>query len=477
MKPGDEMDLVVEGAAVDGKTVARSDGMVIFVKGAAPGDGVRARIGRVKKSFAEATVVRVTVPSPVRTLPRCSYFGICGGCTWQHVAYEAQLDFKRRQVRDALERIGGFRDIAVNPVLGSEKPYWYRNKMEFSFGDPWYPPDEWEERHVTSGADAGRTFALGLHIPGRYDKVLDLEECWLQSETSVAIVNAIRGFARANRLAVYSPNVQTGYLRNLVLRTAARTGELMVNLVTGDDRPDIMTALRDELVRSFPGITTIVNNITRRLSSVALGEIEKVYHGPGTITEQIGKRVYRISANSFFQTNTVQAEVLYETARRLAALTPGDVVYDLYSGTGTIALHVADDVRMVVGIEAAPSAVEDAKRNAAMNNVANCVFMLGDLKDSLTKNTGWRELHGSPDVVIVDPPRAGMHEKVIRELRHLSPRRIVYISCNPATQARDLKLLCQDGVYTPGEIQPVDMFPHTSHVECVAEVCSRTPAV
>ncbi len=473
---GEEIELVIEGTALEGKSVARVDGLVVFVRGAAPGDRVRARISAVRKTYAEADTVAVIDPSPVRTTPRCRFFGLCGGCTWQHVAYAAQLEFKQRHVVDAMERIGGFRGIAVNPTLGCTDPYRYRNKMEFSFGDRWYDREDWAAIRDQHPPEADARFALGLHLPGRYDKVLDLDECWLQPAVSTEILNAVRSFARQRNLPVYSTVTQTGYLRNLVLRAARHTADIMVNLVTFDNRPDVMEALRDALLEKIPAITTIVNNITRRQSQVALGEQEVVWHGPGTITERIGKRTYHISANSFFQTNTEQAERLYDTATRMAGLRETDLVYDLYSGTGTIALHIADSVAAVVGIEAVQSSVDDAGKNAAANSVRNCTFVLGDLKESLTREASWQAGRERPDVVILDPPRAGVHEKVLRQIRVLAPRTVVYVSCNPATQARDLAILCAEGLYSIDEIQPVDMFPHTFHIESVAGLSLRRDA-
>jgi 23S rRNA (uracil1939-C5)-methyltransferase len=287
---------------------------------------------------------------------------------------------------------------------------------------------------------------------------------------SYKMVNLVRSFCVEKGLTIYSTRTHTGYLRNLVIRESRRTGEVMVNLVTSEDQPDIVQPLSSGLLSSFPSITTIVNNITQRKSQVAIGDYERVYHGPGFITEAIGKRTYRISANSFFQTNTLQAERLYDTAARMAHLTPEDVVFDLYSGTGTIALHLADAVREVVGIEVIESAVEDARRNAEMNNVANCTFVHGDLKEKLTKDTAWLSHYATPNVVVIDPPRSGMHEKVVLEVAALRPERIVYVSCNPATQARDLKLLCSKGPYRITGVQPVDMFPHTSHIENVVSL-------
>lgn len=466
MNRGDELTLHLESAAFEGKNIARLDGLVAFVKGGVPGDDVRVRVTRTKKSFVEAEVLEVVIPSPLRVQPRCRYVGVCGGCKWQEMDYGAQLDFKRQHVIDALERIGGFAGVSVNSTLGSPDIYFYRNKMEFSFGVKWLTKEEMNaDAAGGTETEARDRFALGLHIPERFDRVLDIEECWLQSETSREIVNLVREFSRARGLDIYSTVTHTGYLRNLVIRQSRHTGELMVNLVTLDDRPALMQELSNELLNRFPSITTFVNNITDRKSQVAIGDREVVYYGPGTITETIGRRTYGISANSFFQTNTLQAERLYDVAKKMASLTKEDVVFDLYSGTGTIALHVADEAAEVVGIESVESAVEDARRNAEANGVRNCTFLLGDLKDRLTRDTAWLAQHPRPSVIIIDPPRSGMHEKVVKQVLELAPRRIVYVSCNPATQARDLKLM--GGAYAIHEVQPVDMFPHTYHIENV----------
>lgn len=470
MRHGEEIEVTIDSIAFEGKSVARIDGFVIFVAGGVPGDRVTARIVKTKKHFAEAVVSKVMEPSALRVEPRCRHFGVCGGCKWQHVNYQAQIDFKRQHVIDAFERIGGFAGIDTRPTIGSDDCYFYRNKMEFSFGDRWLTNEELAARAGTNGVRPPPEFALGLHIPERFDKVLDIEECYLQSEVSYHITNAVRSFCVERGLSIYSTFTHTGYLRNLVLREGKRTGELMVNLVTSEDVPEVMRALTDRLLDTFPSITTVVNNITRRKSQVAVGDIEKTYHGPGFITERIGKRTYRISANSFFQTNTLQAEQLYDTAARLAHLKPDDVVFDLYSGTGTIALHIADNVRRVVGIEAVESAIDDANKNAEMNQVSNCSFVQGDLKDKLTKDTAWLARYPKPDVIIIDPPRSGMHENVVLEIASLRPDRIVYVSCNPVTQARDLKLLCSRAPYVVISLQPVDMFPHTYHVENVASL-------
>jgi 23S rRNA (uracil1939-C5)-methyltransferase len=378
------------------------------------------------------------------------------------VDYGAQAEFKRRHVIDALERIGGFRGIEVMPTIAANSPYLYRNKMEFSFGERWLSRTELEQ----SVGPIDR-FAVGLHVPMRFDKVLDIEECWLQSETSARIVNEVRAFCRAGSLPIYSTRTHAGYLRHLVIRQSNRTDDLMVNLVTSDERPAVMRSLADHLRRVAPAITTIVNNITARKSQVAVGEKETVYFGPGHITEVLGARRYRVSANSFFQTNTGQAERLYDATREAADLSRSDVVYDLYSGTGTIALHLADAVESVVGIEAVEAAVADARGNADLNSVSNCEFIVGDLRARLTRDTGWMSGRRHPSVVILDPPRAGCHDEVLEAVALLGPERIVYVSCNPATQARDVQRLCAIAPYVPGRSQPVDMFPQTGHIENV----------
>ena len=355
----------------------------------------------------------------------------------------------------------------MKPVVGMRDPYYYRNKMEFSFGDRWLERAELEGVRDIEPATGAR-FALGLHIPQRFDKVLDVEECYLQSEESTRILNLVRSFAMKRALSVYSTVVHHGYLRNLVIRQSRHTAELMVNVVTSEDRPEVMSELCDLLVGEVPAITTICNNITTRKSQVALGDEERVIYGPGFITERIGAWVFRISGNSFFQTNTLQTEVLYEEVRREAGIGPRDTVYDLYSGTGTIAIVLSPEAHTVVGVESSSAAVEDALGNASRNGVTNCTFISGDLKEKLTKDTGWMARHGRPDVVVLDPPRAGVHEQVLVELERLGPRRIVYVSCNPATQARDLQLLCAKGSYRIEQLQPFDMFPHTRHVENVA---------
>jgi 23S rRNA (uracil1939-C5)-methyltransferase len=463
MEKNEEVVLTIENLSGDGKTVARREGMVIFVEDAVPGDTVRARIWKLKKQYAEARALEILTPSPLRIEPRCAHFGVCGGCTWQNLSYDAQLRFKHQRVVDVFKHVGGFENPDVQPVIGCDPPYFYRNKMEFTFSNyRWLTEAEME-----SDDEQKEEVALGLHIPERYDKVLNLDECYLQSEISTEIMKSMREIFKVWKTSVYSTKTHEGYLRHLVVRDGKHTGELMVNLVTTNEWDESMQNLTKLLLKQFPQITTIVNNITERKSMVAFGDREKVFHGPGFITEKLGQYTFRISANSFFQTNTLQAEKLYGVATQLAGLKPTDVVYDLYCGTGTISIFLSSHVERVVGFELVGSAVEDAQRNAQDNHISNCYFIQGDIKDLLTAPSDWSREHPRPSVVVIDPPRSGMHPKVVERVIKLGPERIVYVSCNPASQARDAKMLCDSG-YLLKKIQPVDMFPHSDHIESVA---------
>ena len=463
MEKGEVRILQIESLSGDGKAVAHKDGMVFFVENAVPGDTVRARIWKIKNKYAEARAIEIVSPSVFRVEPKCRHFGVCGGCRWQDLSYEKQLVFKQQHVAASFQHIGGFSDPNVQPVIGCENPYLYRNKMEFTFSNfRWLTEEEFKQN-----GNPQQEVALGLHIPQRYEKVLNLQECFLQSELSMNILNYVRGIFQDWDSSVYSTKTHEGYLRHLVIRDGKRTKEVMVNLVTTHDSPDVMKNLTELLCRQFSEITTIVNNITERKSMVAYAETEKIYHGAGYITERLGNYTFRISANSFFQTNTVQAEKLYDVTKQLAELEPNDVVYDLYSGTGSIAIYLSATAKRVIGIEVVESAIADAERNAELNRVSNCYFLQGDLKDRLTKDSSWLNEHPHPSVIVADPPRSGIHPKVVEQIVKLSPERIVYVSCNPATQARDAKMLA-DANYNLKVIQPVDMFPHTDHIESVA---------
>ena len=464
---GEEVRLEISAAAFEGKAVARHEGLVVFVHGAVPGDVVTAQVTKRKRAYAEARVLRIESPSHDRVEPRCVHFGVCGGCKWQHVAYETQLRFKQQHVEDAFQRIGGFSSPGVLPIIGSASPYFYRNKMEFSFSDrQWLavPPSPDASDDVS---DERQNVYLGFHAPSRYDKVIDITECYLQSERTVRILEFVRSFAHRHRLPAYTSVDHSGYLRFLVVRETKRTNQVMVNLVTLTDRPEVMSVFARELVSAFPFVTTVINTINDRKAQVAFGETERILAGEGVIVEELGGYRFVISAGSFFQTNTEQAERLFEVARTLAGLTGGETVYDLYSGTGTIAIVLSRFAKRVIGIESVESAIDDANRNATLNGVTNCSFVQGDLKDRLTKQTEWRSDYPPPEVLVIDPPRSGMHPKVVEELKSMRVPRIVYVSCNPTTQARDAKLLCE-GPYRLDRLQPVDMFPHTYHVENVA---------
>jgi len=465
MNRGEELELTVENFASEGKCVARHDGFVIFVSDALPGETARIRIDKVKRNFATGTPVSVLKPSPLRTTPPCKYFGVCGGCTWQHAQYEAQLELKQQTVIDAFERIGGFKQIAVAPTLPSDEIFFYRNKIEFSFSR-----QRWLlEKDFNPGALDRKDFALGFHHPGRYDRVVDIDACLLQSEVSNEILLAVKEFCIDRELEVYESENQSGYLRFLVIREGKNTGERLVNLVTFDDRPALASALCQHLLDRFPTLTTFVNTINSRRAQIATGELERVYLGFGTITETLGRYRFRISANSFFQTNTKQAEKLFELVKRLGDFKPTDVVYDLYSGGGALSIYVSGEVQKVIGIELVQSSVNDARHNALLNGISNCYFLQGDLKDLLTRDTKWIDEHGTPNILLIDPPRSGIHPKVIQSISRLLPQRIVYVSCNPATQARDVHSLTEVG-YAIEYIQPLDLFPHTSHVESVVRL-------
>jgi 23S rRNA (uracil1939-C5)-methyltransferase len=462
----DVVELRIEGSAFEGKSVGRIGGMVVFVPFAVPGDRVRVRVVRKRSRYAEATIEEVLEPSTRRVAPRCRYFGTCGGCRLQNLVYEEQLAIKREQVRDLFERIGGLRSVRVEPTLPSPDIYFYRNKMEFSFGNSrWLTREE-----IASGAPLGKDFALGLHIPKRFDKILDLEECFLQGETSVRIVNRVRRLALELDWAPYDTRGHRGYLRNLVIRTGKYTGETMVVAVTTSSEPERMRVLADALTEEIPAITTVVNAVNRGRSPVAAGEEEFTYHGDGVIHERIGSLVFRVGPTAFFQPNSSQTPQLLETIRDFSQPAAHQLVYDLYCGLGSIGLFLAPLVRSVIGVETHAEAVRLGSINAELNQIGNCSFQTGDAIEALKPDFVRR--NGRPDLLILDPPRAGLHPDLIPGILRVKPTRIVYTSCNPATQARDLKLL--SGVYQVEAVQPVDMFPQTYHIECVVALALRS---
>ena len=459
MKRGAELELTIERFADRGTAVGTHEGQEILVPFAVPGDRVRIRLLGRRKRKTHGQLLSVLEPSPLRVDPRCRYFGSCGGCTWQNLLYTAQLDAKRQSVEDAFSEHGLLTGAQVAPALGSEEIYYYRNKMEFSFGARRWLTD-WE---VQSGREFDRDFALGMHMPGYYDRLLDLEECFLQSELTTRLLGGVREFAGREGFSAWDLRQREGYLRHLVLRTPRHTEEVLLNLVTSTDDPERLSVFGRYLKDHFPEVTTLLNTVNSGVAQVATGELVRVIFGTGKVHDRIGPYTFEIGPHSFFQTNTRQAERLYEVALRFAEPGPEDLVYDLYSGLGAISLYFSASARRVVGLELDRSAVEAAERSAGFNGVSNVTFACGDLAGCL--NTDFSRKYGAPDIIVLDPPRAGLHPQTLRGLLELKAPKIVYVSCNPATQARDLAGLV--GAYELLRIQPVDLFPHTSHVENV----------
>lgn len=455
MRKGDIIELSIHNMAYGGRGLGRLDGLVVFVKGGVPGDRVRARVFRKKRDYAEAGILELLAPSPHRVTAPCPYSGYCGGCTWQHVAYERQLQYKRDHVRESLERIGGLEDSQVLQPIPSERVFGYRNKMEFSFSDRrWFLPHEMERRPIEGD------FALGLHVPGTFHKVIDMEACLLQRNTGNLILKEVKAYVKDSGIPVYGLRSHQGFWRFLMVRHSTAFDQWMVNMVTSEDRQEAVLPLAEELCRTIPEIRTVVNNINNRKAAIALGQSERVLTGEGDIQDRIGPFTFRISANSFFQTNAPGAHKLYDTVARYARLTGTERVLDLYSGTGTIPIFLAHKARSVTGIEISEDAVLDARKNCEDNGIPNCRFLCGDMREKLL------EIEKGPDVVVIDPPRAGMHKDVLARVLELAAKRVIYVSCNPVTLARDMGLM--KGAYELLEIQPVDMFPHTYHIEAVA---------
>lgn len=461
-------NVTIEDVAAEGKAIARVDGLAVFVPYAVPGDVVDLQVKRKKNKYAEAEIVNLRKPSELRAQPFCRHFGICGGCKWQCLPYAEQLRFKQMQVEQQLKRIGKVELPEISPILGSRHIREYRNKLEFGFSDKrWLTGEE-----VASGIAFDNMNAVGFHIPGAFDKILDITECHLMDGINNRIRNGIRTYALEHGLDFYDVREGTGLLRGMMIRTSA-TGEVMLLLqfCIRDNAGDTEMAMQlmEHLKDSFPEITSLlyVNNTK---CNDTFGDLDVVtYAGKDHIFETMEGLRFKVGPKSFYQTNTEQAYELYKVARDFAGLTGNELVFDLYTGTGTIANFVARAARQVIGIEYVPEAIEDAKVNAEINGIGNTLFFAGDMKDLL--NQEFIARHGRPDVVITDPPRAGMHKDVIDTLLFASPQRMVYVSCNPATQARDLALLSEK--YAVKAVQPVDMFPHTHHVENVVLLVAR----
>lgn len=454
-------DLVIENVAAEGKALTHTpDGQVVFVEFAVPGDVVDVRITRKKKAFMEGRIIRIVKPSERRLQPFCEHFGLCGGCRWQPLPYDLQLAAKQRQVYDQLTRIGHLTIPEITPIIGSDKTSYYRNKLEFTASNKrWLTSREVEEQQFPDGEPG-----LGFHVGKFFDKVLDIKHCCLQPEPSNAIRLFVKDYALKHGLSFYDIRQNSGFFRNMFVRTTD-DGQVMLIMCFGEQSPAIFPML-DAIAEEFPQITSLYYVVNLKCNDAISDQECILYKGDEAIYEKMEGLRFKIGPKSFYQTNTGQAYKLYSVARDFASLTGNEVVYDLYTGTGTIAQFVSSKASKVIGIEYVPEAIADARINAEGNGITNCEFFAGDMKDVLTAD--FIAEHGAPDVMIVDPPRAGMHPDVVKVILEASPKRIVYVSCNPASQARDLEVLCTR--YKITAVQPVDMFPHTQHVENVCNL-------
>lgn len=457
-------NILITDVASEGKAIAKVDGIVVFVPFVVPGDVVNLQVTKKRRSFMEARVIDFVKKSAKRAEPFCEHFGVCGGCKWQILPYEEQLKYKQSEVENNLKRIGKVELPDVSPILGSAKTIFYRNKLEFTFSNRrWRTYEE-----MNSEKEFGTMNAVGFHIPGMFDKVLDIHKCWLQDDIQNQIRNEIRAYALENNLTFFDIRAQEGFLRTMVIRTTS-TGELMLIVVFFHEDKKEREKLLQHLADKFPQITSLSYIINSKANDTITDQEVVVFKGNEAIYEEMEGLRFKIGPKSFYQTNSEQAYELYKIARNFAELTGDELVYDLYTGTGTIANFVAKNARKVIGIEYVPEAIEDAKINSQINGIENTLFFAGDMRDVL--NADFFAKHEKPDVIITDPPRAGMHNDVIKAILSAEPERIVYVSCNSATQARDLNLL--DEKYKITAVQPVDMFPHTHHVENVVQLKIR----
>lgn len=457
-------DVEILDVAAEGNSIARVDDMVVFIPFGAPGDVADVKIDRKKRNYAEGHIEKLTKPSEIRVEPRCEHFTLCGGCRWQHLPYEFQLKCKQKQVEDALQRIAKIPFPEIMPIIGSESIWEYRNKMEYTFSNK-----KWLTfAQLRSGEEFPERRAAGFHIPGAFDKVLDINRCHLQDDLGNRLRLFVKQFGMDNDYSFYDLREQHGLLRTMMIRIAS-TGEVMTVMVFGENDEEKITTLMNAVATEFPEITSLSYVVNTKVNDT-IGDQEIIlFKGREYIEEAMENLRFRVGPKSFYQTNSRQAYRLYSVARDFAKLTGNKLVYDLYTGTGTIACFIASNARHVIGIEYVPEAIEDAKINAEVNNLDNTEFYAGDMKNVLTAD--FIASHGRPDVMVVDPPRAGMHEDVVKVILDASPSRIVYVSCNPATQARDLALLHEK--YDIEAVQPVDMFPHTQHVENVVALKLR----
>jgi 23S rRNA (uracil1939-C5)-methyltransferase len=456
--------ILVADYAAEGKSLARVDGKVIFMENAIPGDVVNVRLTKNKKDWGEGFITEFLQYSPDRVQPFCAHFGVCGGCQWQMLPYEKQLFYKQKQVEDNLTRIGKILLPPILPIIGGSVDRYYRNKMEYTFSNKKFLlTEELRDPNVSSKQNAA-----GFHAKGIFDKVVNIDTCYLQSEPTNQLRLAVKKWGNENNVAFYDMYLHEGFLRTMQVRICT-TGEIMVNIVFGYHDEEKIKSLLDHLLQSFPSITTLLYTINTKRNDSMHDLLPQVYHGKGYVVEKLSAGqdedfYFKIGPKSFFQTNTKQAERLYQVTRDFAALTKSETVYDLYCGTGSIGIFLSPLAKKIIGVDVISEAIEDAKQNAALNKIEHSTFVAGDVIDIC--DDAFFAQHGKPDVIITDPPRAGMHEKLVRKILDMDPEKIVYVSCNPATQARDLNLL--DEKYKVEKIQPVDMFPHTHHIENVA---------
>ena len=452
LKRGQEIKLKISDLAFGGKGISKKDDLVFFVKDAIPNQEVIAKISKIKKKYAEAYSIETLKDSTDQVNPVCEHFKWCGGCTTQQLDYQTQLYYKQKQVSDILNKIGGKKNLDINTIIGCENTFFYRNKMEYTFsGIPWYIGDESYDDVI-----------IGLHVPKRFDKILNINKCHINDEVFNDILEISKEVAVKEKMIPYHVRKHTGFLRFLVIRIGIHTNEVMVNLVTAGYKPKIIKPLVDALVDRIPNIKSIVNTINNQKSNIASGT-SKLLYGDEYINEKIGDYTFKISANSFFQTNSYQVKTLYDYIIKTADFKKSDIVYDLYCGTGTIGIYVSSFVKKVYGIEIVKDAIKDANFNAKKNNIKNITFYDSDIKDFFTNQNTKID---KPNTIIIDPPRPGLHPNVVKDIIILSPSKIIYISCNPSTQARDVKIFLEED-YKICDIQPIDMFPHTPHIECI----------
>lgn len=459
MKKGQIIQVRVEKLAYGGHGIARINEQVIFVEGGLPGDVAQVRIEKVKTNFLQTRVIELLEPSSMRRKAVCQHFGYCGGCKWQNLDYSQQIIFKREQIIENLSHIAGVEAEIVHPTLPSPLIFEYRNKMEFSFtGRRWLEPEKLSQPHIKKG------YGLGLHIASSFDQVMAIEKCWLQDEIMNSILTFSQNFFNNPNFPVFTLTARTGLLRFLVIRKSFSRKEYMVNIVTFRSAVESLKDFAQQLTGKFSEVRSVINVVNDRLAQIAFGEEEYVLWGKSFITETLGDFEFDISANSFFQTNTLQAESLYRTVQKFVGA-GHQLIWDLYSGTGTIALFLSRQAKRVVGFELVESALRDAQKNCLRNNISNCEFIGGEIRQTL------RQMKEVPEVVVCDPPRGGMHPDIVREILRIKPRKIIYVSCNPATMARDMKEFIS--AYRLQEVQPIDMFPHTYHIEAVAKLEQR----